>query len=211
MRSSNSILCSTNLETTTINYIKMKKTILTSVLTLIMVTGNLLATNPIKKEIKVKDAKITWTGKKVIGSHSGTIDLKEGTLVMEGQEIIGGSFVVDMTSLVTTDDLGGGKAKLEGHLKSGDFFNVAEFPTATYEIITAKREGSIYSIVGNLTIKGVTQKVKMKLAMKGNAASTKLIVDRTKFGIKYQSASLASTLKDKAINDNFELRIAFKI
>jgi len=210
MRSSNSTLCSTNLETTTINYIKMKKTILTSVLALVFVTGNLLATNPIK-EIKVKDAKIVWTGKKVIGSHSGTIDLSEGTLIMEGQNIVGGTFIVDMTSLVTTDDLGGGKAKLEGHLKSSDFFNVEEFPTAKYEITAAKRDGSIYNIVGNLTIKGITKNVRMRLTMEDGEASTTLIVDRTKFGIKYGSASLVDTIKDKAIDDDFELNITFKI
>ena len=189
----------------------MKKTIITSVFALLMVTGNLLATNPVKKEVKVKDAKITWTGKKVIGSHSGTIDLSDGTLIMEGEDIVGGMFTVDMTSIVTTDDMGPGKARLEGHLKSGDFFDVEQFPTATFKITDMARSGDGYSMIGDLTIKGVTQQTKVHLAMNGNEASTTFVLDRTKFGIKYKSATLASTIKDKAIDDEFEMSMTFKI
>lgn len=187
----------------------MKTRIFTAVLALI-VTGAFATTNPIKKEVKVKEATITWTGKKITGSHSGTVNLQEGTLIMEGNDLVGGSFTVDMTSLVTTDDLGGGKAKLEGHLKSDDFFGVANHPTATFTITDVAKSGNGYSVVGDITIKGVTQSIKVHMAMSGNTASTTLSIDRTKHGIKYGSSSFFDNLKDRAINDNFDLAISLK-
>ena len=38
-----------------------------------------------------------WTGKKIGGQHSGTIALKEGTVLVKGSQLVGGTFVVDMT------------------------------------------------------------------------------------------------------------------
>ncbi len=182
----------------------MKTRIFTALLALI-VTGAFATTNPIKKEIKIKESTITWTGKKVVGSHSGTVNLKEGTLIMEGDQLVGGEFVVDMTSLVTTDDLGDSKKSLEGHLKSDDFFGVNKFPTATFTITGAAKSGDGYSVAGDMTIKGITQSIKVHMTMNGNTASTKLSIDRTKHGIRYGSSSFIDGLKDKAINNEFEL------
>lgn len=187
----------------------MKTKLFTAILALI-VTGA-FATNPIKKEVKVKEATIKWTGKKVTGSHTGTIDLQDGTLIMEGDRLVGGSFTVDMTSLQVTDlEAGRGKEKLEGHLKSKDFFGIEAHPTATFTITDAAKSGNGYSVVGDITIKGITQSIKVHMNMNGNSASTKLSVDRTKHGIKYGSSSFFDNLKDKAINDNFELAITLK-
>ncbi len=188
----------------------MKTRIFTAVLALI-VTGAFATTNPIKKEVKVKEATITWTGKKITGSHTGTINLQEGTLIMEGNTLVGGSFTIDMTSIQVTDlEAGKGKEKLEGHLRTDQFFGVDNHPTATFTITDAAKSGNGYSVVGNMTIKGITQNIKVHMAMNGNTASTTLSIDRTKYGIKYGSSSFYDNLKDKAINDNFELAIDLK-
>ena len=63
--------------------------------------------------------------------------MKEGKLEFDGDNL-GGSFVMDMTSIVVTDIDGDGKRNLEGHLKDDDFFGVNEFPTAT-PLLQAKR------------------------------------------------------------------------
>ncbi|GGG29727.1 hypothetical protein GCM10011344_33250 [Dokdonia pacifica] len=187
----------------------MKTKLFTAILALI-VTGA-FATNPIKKEVKVKEGTITWTGKKVTGSHTGTIELQEGTLIMEGNELVGGSFTVNMTSIQVTDlEAGKGKEKLEGHLKTDEFFGVNNFPTATFVITEVAKSGNGYSVVGNMTIKGITQSMKIRMSINGNSASTNLTVDRTKYGITYGSGSFFDNLKDKAINDNFELAINLK-
>lgn len=191
----------------------MKTRIFTAVLALI-VTGAFATTNPtnpIKKEVKVKEATITWTGKKVTGSHTGSINLQDGTLIMEGKTLVGGSFTIDMTSIQVADlEAGKGKEKLEGHLRTDQFFGVENFPTATFTITKVTKNGNGYDVVGNMTIKGITQSTKIHMVMNGNTASTTLSIDRTKYGIKYGSSSFFDNLKDKAINDNFDLAVSLK-
>ena len=82
-------------------------------------------TTPIKKNIDITESYITWTGKKILGSHTGTINLKKGYLEMEGDILSGGKFIVDMTSITVNDLEGEYKGKLERHLKSGDLYKIS--------------------------------------------------------------------------------------
>jgi polyisoprenoid-binding protein YceI len=190
----------------------MKKIMLTAVFALTLIFGATANTNPVKKEVKVKESSITWLGKKFAGQHTGTIALKEGTLIMEGDELTGGSFVIDMTTITVTDlKAGKGKEKLEGHLNSDDFFGAANHPTATFEITKVTKGDNTYLLNGNLTIKGKTVAHQIKLTQKGNTFTTIMEIDRTKFGITYKSGSIFDGLKDKAIKDNFELTISLTI
>ncbi|WP_103865030.1 YceI family protein [Aquimarina sp. I32.4] len=165
-----------------------------------------------KKEIKASESSIQWTGKKVTGSHTGTLNLSEGSIVFDGDKITGGEFTVDMTSLAVTDlQAGKGKEDLEGHLNSDDFFGVTNHKTAKLVIKKAKKSEKGYSILGDLTIKGKTNPVKFILTVKGNTASTTLTVDRTDYDIKYGSGSFFDNLGDKTINDEFELAVNLKM
>ena len=100
------------------------------------------------------------------------------------------------------------KEKLEGHLKADDFFGTEKNPNATlvFKKIAAKANG-IYTITGDLTIKGITNAVTFDLAVKGNTASTVVKIDRTKYDIKYGSKSFFESIGDKAINDDFDLTV----
>ncbi len=78
-------------------------------------------------------------------------------MVMKGNQLVGGSFVLDMTSINSTDLTGEYQQKLNGHLKNGDFFEVEKFPTATFKITGVKKNNDkIYNslVTGNLTVKG---------------------------------------------------------
>lgn len=164
------------------------------------------------KKVDVTKSSISWVGKKVTGQHEGTVNLKEGNLIFKGKKVVGGNFTVDMTSMTTTDlKAGQGKEKLDGHLKSEDFFGTEKFTTATlvFKSIGEKSAG-VYSVTADLTIKGVTNSVNFELTAAANTGSAKLIIDRTKFGIKYGSKSLADTIADRAIDDEFELTVALK-
>jgi polyisoprenoid-binding protein YceI len=164
------------------------------------------------KKVDAVKSTISWVGKKVTGQHEGTLNLKDGSLIFKGKKVVGGNFTVDMTSMTTTDlKAGQGKEKLDGHLKSEDFFGTEKFPTATlvFKSIGLKSPG-VYSVTADLTIKGITNSVTFDLTANANSATTKLIVDRTKFGIKYGSKSLVDTIADRAIEDEFELNVALK-
>lgn len=168
-------------------------------------------TNPIKKKtLNTKESKIEWEGEKLTGSHEGTIMFNEGYLTMEGDKITGGEFIVDMTSIVATDLEGEGKQKLEGHLKSDDFFGVANHPTAKLVIKNAIKKGDAYGIIADLTIKGKTNPVTFDLEMNGDTATADLTIDRTKYDVKYGSGSIFDGLGDKVIYDEFELDVKLK-
>lgn len=156
-----------------------------------------------KDPIKVEKSTIAWVGKKVTGEHTGTISFKEGDVEVKDGKLVGGKFVVDMNTINVTDLEGKMKGKLEGHLKSDDFFGVAKHPNATFVITSV--QGNV--VKGDLTIKGHTEKESFTLTTKNNTISGNVVVDRTKFGIRYGSNSFFDNLKDKAINDEFELTI----
>ena len=173
------------------------------------------STVSVKAETKKVDASkstITWTGKKVTGQHEGTVNLKDGNLVFKGQKLVGGTFNVDMTSLLVTDlKAGQGKEKLEGHLKADDFFGTDKFEIATlvFKKVSAK-SATVYTVNGDLTIKGITKPVTFDIATTANTATANVKIDRTKYDIKYNSGNFFENLGDKVISDNFDLAVALK-
>ncbi|RIV36476.1 YceI family protein [Flagellimonas lutimaris] len=184
----------------------MKKTILS--LTLITLFASAAVANPVEKEtkeVKTSESQVTWKGYKVGGSHTGTISLKSGALEFDGEKLVGGSFVVDMTSINTTDLEGEYKDKLDGHLKSDDFFGTADHPTAKLVFTKVKSTGkNSYEVKGNLTIKATTEPISFDVSVYGDKATATVKVDRTKYDVKYGSG-IIGTAKDKLIYDEFDL------
>ncbi|WP_421941141.1 YceI family protein [Pedobacter sp.] len=166
-------------------------------------------TKPVTYTVDAAKSTITWLGKKVTGSHNGTISLKSGSLNVDGKKVTGGTFVIDMTSIKDAD----GSAKLEGHLKADDFFGSSKFPTSTFVITKVTGSGAKITVSGNLTIKGITKPLSFPAAVTTNADGTvsavagKIVVDRTKYDIKYGSKSFFDSIGDKAINDEFEIGV----
>ncbi|MEZ4854657.1 YceI family protein [Flavobacterium sp.] len=160
------------------------------------------------KKINIEKSSINWVGKKVTGQHNGTVNLKEGNLVFKDEALVGGKFIVDMTTINTTDLQGEWAQKLNNHLKADDFFGVEKYPTATLQFKKIADKGNnVYTIYADLTIKDITNPVSFDIVIGKNTATTKLTIDRTKFDIKYKSGSFFENLGDKAIYDDFELDI----
>jgi len=186
------------------------KNLKTIAIAVLVAFGTTIATAQTKK-INTEKSTINWVGKKVTGEHSGTVNFKEGMLIFKSGKVAGGNFTVDMTSLVSTDLSGEWKGKLEGHLKSEDFFGTEKNPTSTLKFtkIAAKTNG-VYTVTADLTIKGITNPVTFDLTTKGNTATTTLKINRTKYGIKYGSGSFFDNLGDKTINDDFDLTVSLQ-
>lgn len=162
--------------------------------------------------LKTDESKVEWTGKKVTGAHNGAVMLKSGILTMKGTAIVGGEFVMDMTS-ITNEDIKNEKYRgdLVKHLKSPDFFSVAKFPEARFVIKESKHGKDMELIVkGDLTIKGITKPLEFgfKSHKHGDSyhISGVMLIDRTKYDIKYGSGSFFDNLGDRTISDNFELK-----
>jgi len=185
---------------------------ITSIFALVAILGLSAFTNgakPVTYTVDVTKSTITWVGKKVAGSHNGTIALKSGSLDVNGKHVTGGTFVMDMTAIKDAD----GSDKLEGHLKADDFFGSAKFPTSTFVITKVTGSGASVTVSGNLTIKGITKPLSFPATVAVNADGTvsalagKILVDRTKYDIRYGSKSFFDSIGDKAIDDNFEIGV----
>ncbi|MDO6759246.1 YceI family protein [Tamlana sp. 2_MG-2023] len=159
-----------------------------------------------KKAVKTEESTVVWKGYKVTGSHEGTIAIKSGTLEFDKDKLVGGEFVIDMTTISSTDLEGEYKGKLDGHLKSDDFFGVEKFPTSKLVFKKVKASGkNAYNVTGDLTVKGKTHAIDFTISIYGSKATASLKIDRTKYDIRYGSASFFDDLADKAIYDEFDI------
>jgi polyisoprenoid-binding protein YceI len=187
----------------------MKK--LLSTLTLSTAVMLFLAfTKPVKTEtfkVDTELSSIDWIGRKVTGQHNGKIKLASGELVMAGNAVKAGSFVMDMTSITSDSE------RLTGHLKTDDFFSVQKNPTSKFVITKVESAGKDrINVTGNLTIKGITEAITFPASVKKQdgsivAVAKNVLVNRAKFDIRYGSKSFFNDIGDKAIEDDFELGI----
>ena len=185
----------------------MKHSIFTIILAFF--TAGIYATEPVADEtvtVKAEESTVTWKAYKVTGSHTGTIALKSGDLVFDNGTLKGGEFMVDMTSINCTDLEGEYKQKLEGHLKSDDFFSVASHETSKLVFTDVKATGkNSYEVTGDLTIKGITKPVTFDVSIYGSKATATLKIDRAQYDVRYGSGSFFDDLGDKTIYDEFDL------
>lgn len=160
---------------------------------------------------------IQWEGSKATGSgHNGTLKIQSGELNLNQGNITGGKVTIDMNSLNAEGLDADGKGKLEGHLKSPDFFDVAKFPTATFTFgsttpLTGDASGASNVVGGELTIKGIAKPIRIPFNYsfsdgKVTVETSQFSIIRTEWDIKFKSGILG-TVKDEIINDEIKLKI----
>lgn len=162
------------------------------------------------QKVDVQKSKVEWTGKKVTGQHTGTIDLQQGSLKVNKGKLTGGKIVIDMQSIKNVDLTDQEyNTKLVNHLKSDDFFSVVKYPTSQLEITKVEGTGANLTVTGNLSIKGKTNPVSFPVTVskegKDNVYKGTITVDRSKYDVRYGSKSFFNDLGDKAISDEFIL------
>ena len=156
---------------------------------------------------------IRWYGEELTGkTHFGNLSFKEGRIELQDGLIIGGTFVVNMTSLSVEDLSGGAKARLEGHLRSDDFFSVDKYPEATLKISQkAKVEGDVQKLYGELTIKGIKHAVDFSIILVDKKTATaNLTFDRSKYNVRFRSGSFFENLGDKLILDDIRMEVSLQ-
>ena len=131
----------------------------------------------------------------------GRFNKTTGKLEMDREKGMGSvEVVIDVASLDT------GFAKRDDHLRSPDFFNVVEFPEATFKSTRVTYKGEGAEVVGNLTIKGITRSVTLNVAKINcgpnpfnkkptcgmNATGT---IKRSDFGITYGLPAVGDEVK----------------
>lgn len=180
-------------------------------LIVLLVTSINIAANAKDFVIDKAASKVKWEAKKVTGKHNGSISFDNGSISVSGSKINGGSFVIDMKTIVVEDltDPGYNK-KLIGHLSSDDFFSIEKFSQSSMVIKKVTPvSGDESKFFADLTIKGVTNPIEFnaKVTVDGDQLNAEgvITVNRTLFGIKYGSGSFFQGLGDKMIYDDFTL------
>jgi polyisoprenoid-binding protein YceI len=137
----------------------------------------------------------------VISETEGSFDVYDGTIVSKADDFTGAeiNFSVDAASINTAN------ADRDKHLKSADFFDAEKFPKLTFKSTSFKKVGgNKYVLEGDLTIKGVTKKVKFDVTYNGQAKSpwgqtaagfkATSTINRTDFGLTWNKALEAGGL-----------------
>ena len=158
-------------------------------------------------------SRVNWIGKKVTGQHDGTINIEEGNFTFTNGDLIGGKVVIDTTSIVILDVTDPAtNQQFAGHLASDDFFATEKFKTASLDITSVAKQSAVnYFVEGKLTIKAITHPIGFNLEVKTNEdelkASGKIIIDRTKYDMKFRSGNFFTNLGDTLIYNEFELDV----
>jgi len=190
-------------------------TLALAALSLTAFAGTPPTTKPAKAtafKVNTEASSILWLAKKVTGEHSGTVKFNSGSIETKGTTFTGGTFSVNMESMLVTDIKDPTyNGKLLGHLKGQDFFDVTNHKTSTLVVKSVKpgAEKNSYDVTADLTIKGITKPVTfpatVTIAGDKVTALAKVTIDRTSYDVKYGSLKFFADLADKAIYDDFVL------
>lgn len=191
------------------------KTMMTLLLALSTTLTAFAQDKPMTTTYKV-DAGVTtigWTAKKIVGGHNGFVAPKDGFITLTGDLITAGEVNVDMKTISVADIPAKDEynAKLVGHLKGPDFFNVDKNSTAKFVFKSSEKTKTGLKVKGDLTFIGKTNPIEFDAAVtypKGVfTAKSDIVLDRTKWDLKYHSSDFFKGLGDKAIDNKFTLSI----
>jgi len=167
--------------------------------------------------LNTQTSTLSWKGSKPGGDHNGVVTISEGMVTTESGKVVSGSFTFDLNT-ITNLDLTDAEmnAKLVGHLKSADFFDVAQFPAAAFELVSVAEipanDQATHQVTGNLTIKGITKSISFPAQIAVTESSVTTVsapfsINRTEWGVNYGSKSIFAELKDKFINDEMVISL----
>ncbi|MFO0757576.1 MAG: YceI family protein [Byssovorax sp.] len=157
--------------------------------------------------IDAASSTVGFVGAKAIGKHEGKFTAFSGQVGLVGGKAEGGKVIVsiDLGSVKTDDE------KLDGHLKSPDFFDVAKFPKATFtstEVKAGGDKGATHTITGTLDLHGVTKTISFPatITVSGDAvsATAEFTINRKEFGIVYPG------MPDNLIKDDVAIKLSIK-
>jgi polyisoprenoid-binding protein YceI len=159
-----------------------------------------------KFNLDKKTSIISWTGKAAFNAYSlkGSLQAKSGEIKIDKDSITKLEVFIDMKSLDHENK------DLKKHLKNKDFFEVKRYQTAVFKLMKpAKIINGKAILIGNMTIKNSTKKEEIEIEISRNdkvKVNFKTTLDRTKYGVKFNSPTFFKKMKENAIADDFVLK-----
>jgi polyisoprenoid-binding protein YceI len=190
----------------------MKNYFTISIITTILIFTT-LSINAQEKLLNIESSVIRWYGEEITGKqHYGDLKFSSGNIQINDKVVSSGNFIVNMNSLTVEDLSGGGKKRLEGHLRSSAFFGVSDHPQASLNISSmVDVDGDSQILNGELTIKGITHQINFSIKLNSeNNATAMLVFDRSKYDVRFRSGSFFDELGDKLILDDIKLEVALE-
>ncbi|UII75833.1 YceI family protein [Flagellimonas sp. HMM57] len=167
--------------------------------------------------INTSKSELKWFGTDVlnVGGHHGIVHFKNGHFIKTDTKITGGSFIIAMNTIALIEENEADyDNSLVNHLKNEDFFDVKKFSVAKLVITnTHYHDATHLSIIANLTIKEITIPIKFQAEVdfQKQQMTTKFKIDRTRWGITYESQNYSVRLKDKAISDMIDFDVKLRL
>lgn len=157
--------------------------------------------------VDLESSRVNWKGEMLgIYSHYGTVDLESASLSMQGDMVSEGEFVIDLQTMVATDENYSEdrpKERLIGHLKSPDFFDVENYPTARF-VITDVSGGTV---TGDLTIRGNTHSETFDNVTIQKQGDTYMVTGKLIFGRDKYDVNFETGVQDRVLSDDIEIEV----
>lgn len=171
-------------------------------------------------QIDTEQSVIRWTGRNLFNHHSGTVRIADGEIRVRQGDLISARFTIEMGSIACEDIADAGmNAMLIAHLRTTDFFDVENHPTAQFVADSAERietatEGTPnYLLRGTFTLRGISRSLEFPvlIAAKDNGQHLTgqgvLELDRTEYGSRYGSGKFFRFLGQHLVNDHVHLHV----
>lgn len=146
----------------------------------------------------------------VISTVTGTFKSFAGSMESENEDFQDAAieFKLDVDSIDTNQE------QRDGHLKSADFFDAAQFPKISFKSTSFKKVGDEYELSGDLTLKNVSKPVKLNVEYGGRATDfygndkagfeVSGKISRKEFGLTWDGITEAGAI---VVGDEIKLQI----
>lgn len=171
-----------------------------------------LAEGQTEYRVDTENSSLGWSARRVVGnSHKGTVGITSGSMIVDNTTVVSGEFTVDMNTITESNN----NERFLTHIRSDDFFGIAQYPTARFvlaTVIPASGENA-YEVTGDLTIRDKTNTITFPATLtevNGDmTVKAAFAIDRTRWDIVYDSGSVFLQLGDRAIRDEimFDLNV----
>jgi polyisoprenoid-binding protein YceI len=151
-------------------------------------------TAPVRWQIDPAHSELTFRIRHLVSRVNGSFNTWSGTIMADPASLGGGSVSVDIqTASIDTNN-----ERRDTHLKSADFFDVANHPAITFRSTRVETRDEELRVHGNLTIRGVTKPVVLEGRMLevGGAAGRRRIgfeeetrINRMDYGVAWNRAA----------------------